>query len=165
MSDKTNYRKDTANKRIIVTRSFDAPPETVWRAWTEAELLDQWWGPKPWRAETKSMDFREGGSWLYSMAGPGGERHWAGMDYTRISTGTSYESRDYFCDEQGNRNTNMPQGMWQADFAPEGDGTTATVTLSFESVADMEQIIETGFEQGFAAAHTNLDELLKTMAA
>jgi uncharacterized protein YndB with AHSA1/START domain len=40
------------NNTIIIKREFDANLELVWQAWTTAELLDQWWGPKPWRAET-----------------------------------------------------------------------------------------------------------------
>ena len=45
--------KDLPNNRLIVVRDFDAPVDLVWRAWTESELLDLWWAPKPWRAQTK----------------------------------------------------------------------------------------------------------------
>ena len=70
MSNKqTTISKDAANKKLIVVREFDAPLEEVWKAWTEKDLLDQWWAPKPWKAKTKTMDFREGGIWLYSMVG------------------------------------------------------------------------------------------------
>ncbi len=58
--NKTAITKDMANKKIKVTRSFDATPEQVWSAWTDEEILDQWWAPKPWKAKTKSMDFHEG---------------------------------------------------------------------------------------------------------
>ena len=64
INKETLYTKDVANNKMTVVRQFDAPVEQVWRAWTESELLDQWWAPLPWKAKTKKMDFREGGSWL-----------------------------------------------------------------------------------------------------
>ena len=60
MKNQTKIAKDLPNKRITVTRNFEAPLEQVWKALTEKDLLDQWWAPKPWKAKTKSMDFREG---------------------------------------------------------------------------------------------------------
>ena len=51
-----------ANKKIKVTREFDAPLDKVWKAWTEQELLDQWWAPLPWTSKTIKMDFRNGGA-------------------------------------------------------------------------------------------------------
>ena len=42
----TSISKDLANKKITVVREFAAPPESVWAAWTDASLLDQWWAPK-----------------------------------------------------------------------------------------------------------------------
>lgn len=35
------------NNTITVKREFNAGLELIWKAWTTAELLDQWWGPKP----------------------------------------------------------------------------------------------------------------------
>jgi len=66
------FSKDLKTNKLTVIRSFDAPLELVWQAWTESEILDQWWAPKPYRAETKTMDFSEGGRWLYCMVGPTG---------------------------------------------------------------------------------------------
>ena len=40
--------KDPANKTMTITRHFDAEVALVWLTWTEQELLDQWWAPKPW---------------------------------------------------------------------------------------------------------------------
>ena len=45
LNKETIYKKDLDNKKIYVTREFDAPVEKVWRAWTEPGLLDQWWAP------------------------------------------------------------------------------------------------------------------------
>ena len=60
----TVYNVDRANKKIYVTREFDAPADLVWKAWTTKESLDEWWAPKPWKAITVSMDLCTGGRWL-----------------------------------------------------------------------------------------------------
>jgi len=49
------------NNTIQVNREFAANLDLVWAAWTEADILDQWWAPKPYMTITKSLDLREGG--------------------------------------------------------------------------------------------------------
>jgi uncharacterized protein YndB with AHSA1/START domain len=56
-----DFTVDKATATIYVTREFAADLDLVWDAWTKAEILDQWMGPKPWRVQTKELDFREGG--------------------------------------------------------------------------------------------------------
>ena len=160
ITKETIYQKDLANKKIKVIREFDAPVDMVWKAWTEKELLDQWWAPKPWKAITTSMDFREGGKWFYYMQGPENERHYCRLDYETIKPGKLFTGQDAFCDEQGNINTEFPRMQWRSGFSPAGNGTKVEVEISFDSVEDLEKIIEMGFKEGFAAAHNNLDELL-----
>lgn len=100
MSD-TRYTINRNEKKIRVERIFMAPRPLLWKTWTRPELLDQWWAPKPWQAQTKSMDFREGGFWLYCMNGPEGEQHWARADYETITTEKFFAARDSFCDSEG----------------------------------------------------------------
>lgn len=157
----TEYEKGNDDKTLIVKREFNAPIETVWRAWTEPKLIDKWWAPKPWKAETNTMDFRIGGSWLYSMNGPAGEKHWGRNDYTNIIPHKRIEGEDVFCDENGVADKNMPAAMkWKNEFFSTPNGTKVIVTITFASVEDLEKIVEMGFEEGFAMAHGNLDELL-----
>ena len=160
INKETIYTKDLKNKKIKVTREFDAPVEKVWRAWTEKELLDQWWAPRPWKAVTKSMDFSNGGSWLYYMEGPDDSRHYCRADYKSIVVNKSYECLDAFCDEKGNINTEFPRMYWKVAFDKAEPGTKVDIEITFTSVEDLEKIIEMGFKEGFAAAHNNLDELL-----
>lgn len=154
------FEKDVANKKIIVVREFDAPVTQVWKAWTESELLDQWWAPKPWKANTSSMDFRVGGYWLYYMEGPDGARHFARVDYKSIQPGQTFAADDYFTDDKGNRLQEMPGMHWVCEFSKSGQGTKVEVHITFSSDADMEKVIEMGFKDGFAMALKNLDELL-----
>lgn len=160
VNKETIYTKDQTNKKLRVVREFDAPVEQVWKAWTESWLLDQWWAPKPWKANTQSMDFREGGAWLYYMQGPDGSRHYCRLDYETIVPKRSFSGQDAFCDEKGNINEEFPRMNWKTQFSTAGNGTKVEVVINFASEADMEKIIEMGFKEGFAAAHGNLDEIL-----
>ena len=158
--NQTTITKDPSNKKLIVVREFDAPLDHVWKAWTESELLDQWWAPKPWRAETKTMDFREGGTWLYSMVGPDGSRHWSRADFKTVIPNKSFIGDDAFCDENGKINPEMPRMHWENEFSETANGTKVTVEITFSSEEQLEKIIEMGFKEGFTMAHGNLDELL-----
>ena len=152
--------KDLANKKIVVVREFDAPVEQVWKAWTESKILDSWWAPRPWKAKTKSMDFREGGRWLYAMVGPDGTETWCRVDYKKIVANKSFIAEDSFCDEAGNSNPDFPQMQWKNEFSKTAAGTKVEVEITFESEEDLNKILELGFEEGFTAALVNLDEVL-----
>src|SRR4051812_10793475 len=102
LSKETIYTKDVANNKIKVIREFDAAVEKVWQAWTEPKILDLWWAPKPWKAVTQSMDFRNGGEWSYYMQGPEGERHYCKFYYETIDAGKSFAGKDAFVDDKGN---------------------------------------------------------------
>lgn len=161
MSKQTVLKKDLAKKQLVITREFEAPLEMVWRAWTEAELLDQWWAPKPWKTHTVSMDFKNGGRWHYYMMGPDGSKHYCLADYSNIVPNKSYNATDAFCDEKGIVNTEHPNMQWKNSFSETAHGTLVLIEITFKEIADMEKIIEMGFEQGFTMAHGNLDEYLK----
>ncbi len=161
-NNKTQLVKDLPAKKITVTREFEAPVADVWSAWTEKELLEQWWAPKPWKAESKKMDFRNGGHWLYAMVGPEGEKHWARIDYSNIVPGKSFEAKDTFTDENGNPNSDLPNMQWKNTFSPSEKGTKVLVEIQFKSESDLNKILEMGFEQGFAMAHDNLDHYFST---
>lgn len=152
--------KDLENKKLLIVREFDAPVDRVWRAWTEKDLLDTWWAPKPWKAKTKTMDFREGGFWLYCMIGPDGTQTWARVDFKTISNNKSFTAVDYFCDEKGNKNEDLPTMQWKNEFNPSKAGTKVTVEITFPNEGALKTILEMGFEEGFKAALGNLDELL-----
>lgn len=156
----TTYTKDLDNKRILVSREFDAPVSEVWKAWTDPEILEKWWAPKPWKAVSHSMDFKEGGQWLYYMQGPEGEKHYCRMTYTTIHPKKEYMGEDGFCDENWNPSTELPNMHWKTQFTESGAGTRVDVEVSFDSLEDLEKIVEMGFQEGFAAAHQNLDEVL-----
>ena len=156
----TVISKDAANKKLVVTRSFDAPRSLVWKAWTESSLLDQWWAPKPWKAETKSLELHTGGMWLYCMLGPDGTKSWSRVDFETVTPESSFTATVIFCDENGIVDESFPSMHWDVTFESTGESTSMTVTITFSAEADMKQLIEMGFEQGFTMGLGNLDELL-----
>lgn len=146
--------------QLIVTREFNANADLVWKAWTTAELLDQWWAPKPYRAETKSLDFREGGVWLYAMVSRENEKLWCRADYKTIEPVKQVLWFDAFCDENGKENSEKPRSFWTNVFTENNGITTVSSTLQHNSLADIETMIEMGFKEGFTIGMQNLDELL-----
>jgi uncharacterized protein YndB with AHSA1/START domain len=159
-SIKAQVAKDLKNKKITIVREFDAALDLVWRAWTESKLLDQWWAPKPWIAETKSLKFEEGGYWLYAMRGSDGTKIWNIVEFNSIKQHHSFQTVSSFCDEKGNKNSEFPTILWKNVFMSNGTGTKVEVELSFTKEADLQKIVEMGFEAGFTSALVNLDELL-----
>lgn len=156
---------DKENRKVKVTREFAANLGLVWDAWTKAELLDQWWAPKPYRNETKSMDFRDGGVWLYRMISPEGEGHWNRADYEGIIRQSKFSYMDAFCDENGVISTEVPRSFWTNVFAGNDDATTVDITISYDTLDDLEKIIEMGFKEGFTMGLGNLDELLEKLTS
>lgn len=158
-----DFTVNKENKTISVTREFAAAVDSVWAAWTTPELLDQWWAPKPYQTKTMSMDFREGGFWLYYMLSPENEKHYCRADYQKIDALRSYAALDAFCDEQGNINKEFPRMHWTNRFRETNETTTVNITIAYNKLADLEKVIEMGFKEGFTAALTNLDEYLEAM--
>jgi uncharacterized protein YndB with AHSA1/START domain len=156
----TQIKKDLKSRKIIVKREFDAPVSLVWKSWTESQLLDQWWAPKPWKAKSKSLTFDTGGSWLYSMNGPDGTSMWCIVEFSEVTKEKSFQATSAFCDENGKKNADFPVMYWNTRFNAIGSETLVEVEISFDKEADMEKIIAMGFEAGFSAALNNLDELL-----
>lgn len=155
-----DFSVDEGNRSISVKREFAASREKVWEAWTQSEILDQWWAPKPYKVETKSMDFREGGQWFYAMVSPEDEKHWCRFDFRNVTMGEGFSGVEVFTDEDGNEVGNLPKTIWTNHFHENGGITMVDILLKFESVEDLKGIIEMGFEEGFKMALGNLDEVL-----
>ncbi|WP_270089879.1 SRPBCC domain-containing protein [Sphingobacterium sp. SYP-B4668] len=151
---------DKENNKINVERSFDAPVDLVWAAWTEADILDRWWAPKPYQAVTKSLNFAEGGQWHYYMLSPEGEKHWCVFDYEVIRPLKFYGGSDAFCDENAVVNDSKPRVKWENGFTANDNQTVVNIQLQFETLEDLHAIIEMGFKEGFTAGLENLDQYI-----
>jgi len=160
MENKTLVEKNFLENSVLVIRTFDAPLALVWRAYTESELLDQWWAPQPWKAETQSMDFREGGFWLYALVNPKGEKHFGRMNYVEIAHHNYFKIEDVFCDEKGNYNPNIPVSKGKTSFTETPNGTSINFKMNYSPEVELKQIIEMGFENGIVACFEQLEKLL-----
>jgi len=159
-----NFTVDKDRLAVKIERSFDAPLDLVWAAWTEAELLDQWWGPKPFHVETKSLDFRAGGRWLYAMVGPEGQRHWALREFTAIRPRKDFTFKSIFCDENGNVKPGTTSSLWANTFSESKGVTLVTNDIQCETLAHLEAQIKMGFKEGYTVCLDQLEELAARLA-
>jgi uncharacterized protein YndB with AHSA1/START domain len=152
---------DKPAKTISITAEFDAELDLVWDAYTRAELLDQWWAPKPWTSKTKVMDFREGGRRFYAMVSPDGVERWSVQKYTSITPKTNFKFFNAFAD--ADENLELPGSDWDLNFSDQGDTTKVNISIYNESLERLERMIEIGFREGAMMQLQNLAELLANL--
>lgn len=150
-------------KTVSITKEFAAGLDLVWDAYTKAELLDQWWAPKPFLSRTKVLDFTVGGRRFYAMVGPDGGERWAVQKYTSITPKTNFKFFNAFADAE--ENLQLPGSDWNFDFIDQGETTTVSVSIYNESLERMEMILASGFTEGVKAQLASLEELLATLSA
>ncbi len=162
-----NVVKDLENKKLIVEFVANGPTDKVWRAYAEKELFEKWWGPEGWKTTTKEFDFIPGGRVHYGMkcidknqADWFGQTSWGVMEILDVVSTASFTYRDYFSDEDGVLNEDMPALRVTNEFIDEG-GKTKIESTSFADNADqIEQLIAMGMIEGFTSQLNKLDELL-----
>jgi len=145
-------------KTVSITKEFDATRDLVWDAYTKAELLDQWWAPKPFASRTKVMEFREGGRRFYAMVSPDGDERWAVQKYTSITPKTNFKFFNAFADKD--ENLELPGSDWDLNFSEQDGKTKVSISIYNESLERMERVIAMGFQQGMEALLQNLEDLL-----
>lgn len=155
-----DFLVDKEKNTITVKREFAAGRSLVWDCYTKSELLDQWFAPKPFTTKTKSMDFSEGGHWIYAMVDPEGTEYWGRTDYTKIQPIDFYHSLDAFCDAEGNVNPEMPRAEWVVTFSDLNSHALVQTIVTYKSLADLETVIQMGMEEGLKLTLEKLDELL-----
>ncbi|MCC7309467.1 MAG: SRPBCC domain-containing protein [Acidobacteria bacterium] len=149
-------------KTVSITKEFAAGLDLVWDAYTKAELLDQWWAPKPFLSRTKALDFTVGGRRFYAMVGPDGAERWAVQKYTSITPKTNFKFFNAFADAK--ENLQLPGSDWNFDFIDQGETTIVSVSIYNESLERMEMILASGFIEGVKVQLQNLEELLAKLS-
>lgn len=160
-----DFSVDQENRKITIRREFAAELPLVWDAFTKSEILDQWWAPQPWKAETRIMDFREGGHWLYAMVGPEGEKHWGKVNFDVVEELSRYTGLDSFTDEDGKINKDLPQVKWEVTFADKGPTTIVEIHNAYDDRESLEKTLEMGFREGMTIAMEGLDIVLASLKA
>lgn len=159
-----DFLVDRKNNTLTVKREFAAERQLVWDCYTKRELLDQWFAPAPFTTKTRSMEFREGGHWIYAMVEPGGQEHWGRTDYLTIKPIDYYTSFDGFGDAEGNLNPDLPRAEWRVTFTDLGNNTMVETIVKYKSLTDLEMVVQMGMEQGMKATLEKLDTLLEKLA-
>lgn len=149
-------------KTVTITKEFEAGLSLVWDAYTNAELLDQWWAPKPFASRTKVMDFTVGGKRFYAMVSPEGAERWVLQKYTSITPKTNFKLFNTFAD--ADENLELPGSDWDLKFSEQDGKTTVHVSIYNESLERLERMVEMGFKEGTAAQLQNLEELLASLS-
>ena len=157
--------KDTAT--IYITREFAADLDLVWDAFTKAEILDQWMGPKPYRVHTKELDFRVGGRWLYTMMSPENvATGWSLAVYIKIQPKSSFTTKNSFSDENGNPvDSGITFSITTNSFEPGAGKTTVRIEKKMADLAQLEHLVALGYKEGMAHVMNVLDEYFLNMAA
>ncbi len=88
-------------ENLEITRVFDARRELVWKAWTDPELVMQWWGPTGFTSPACKIDFRVGGQYLCCMRAPDGQEYWSGGEYREIIDQQKIVSVLFYADKNG----------------------------------------------------------------
>ncbi|HZW06644.1 MAG TPA: SRPBCC domain-containing protein [Phycisphaerales bacterium] len=116
-----------------IARTFNAPLDTVWRAWTDPNRLTQWWGPKGVTATIKAFELRPGGVWHCALQAPGGPVMWGKYTFREITPKSRLVFTVSFSDEHGNLIKHPLSPDWpmvilsEVDFAESGGRTTINV--------------------------------------
>ena len=152
---------ETKDRELTLTRTFDAPRDLVFEAWSSCEHLKHWWGPKEWPMDECSMNFSEGGEWLYCLRGPNeGDEGWGKAVYQEINEPEKIVYKDHFTDREGTVNEKMPTLLVTVEFEKHEGKTRQTQTVYFETPDARKKIVEMGFVEGMGSSLDRLEEHL-----
>jgi uncharacterized protein YndB with AHSA1/START domain len=149
---------------VVVTRRMEAPPDRVWRAWSDPDEVRAWWGPQGFSSPMCRMDFREGGTTLVSMRSDQGWEVYNTWSYRSIEPTSRIEFINRFSDAEGNPMTPADLGM------PPGipDEVRHVVTLkALGATATELSVQEFGYpdEKTAALSKAGMEQCLDKMAA
>lgn len=149
----------TGRHELVLTRLIDAPRERVYAAWTQPELLKQWFTPKPWSTVRVSSDLRAGGRTEVIMADEAGKEYPNPGQYLEIVPNEKLVFTDaYVGDWVPSAKPFMTAIITMAD---EGGKTRYTATVLHWSEEDMKKHDAMGFHHGWGLATDQMEAVLK----
>ncbi|MGE0410050.1 MAG: SRPBCC family protein [Amphiplicatus sp.] len=148
---------------LVISRKLDAPRALLWKAWSEKAHIEEWWCPKPWRAEFTGFDLRPGGAFDSVMRGPNGERH----DHGGVILDLVPAERLVFTDLllAGWRPAPQPFLGFAAiiTMEDEGAGTRYTARVLHRNAEDAKKHVEMGFYDGWNVCISQLESYARTL--
>jgi uncharacterized protein YndB with AHSA1/START domain len=157
MPTKKSLIEYPSDREMVFTRSFDAPRELVWAAYTDPQQVVRWWGPKGFTNTIHEMDVRPGGLWRLTMHGPDSTDHPNRIEFIDV---VKPERLVYHHGDDGNPH------MFHVttNFITEGDRTKFVSRMAFKTAAECAETRKFAID-GHNSTMERLDEQLAKMAA
>lgn len=146
-----------AEREITITRVFDAPRALVFKAWTDAKLLAQWWGPKGFTNPVCEIDPRVGGALRIHMRSPDGSIYPMKGEIREIVPPERLAFTNIALDEAGNA---IIEGFTTVTFADEAGKTRLTLHTRGGAVVEKAVAYLQGMEMGWTMSIDKLQALL-----
>lgn len=147
-----------ADRELVLTRLVDAPREKLFRAWTEPELLKQWFAPLPYTTPVAELDVRPGGTNLVVMKSPDGVEIPCRGVYLEIVENERLVFTDAYT--EGWQPTEKPFMTVIVTFEDEGGKTRYRARVRHWTVADREAHEKMGFHEGWGQCADQLEALV-----
>jgi uncharacterized protein YndB with AHSA1/START domain len=149
----------------MLRRTFDAPPEAVFRLWTDPALVSQWWGVKGSTIDACNLDVRVGGRWHIEMRTAGGRVYPNSGTYLEVVP----NERIVYFDEPNPAilewNGDVPSpSRHTISFDGNGDRTMVTIEILFASKADRDRVLRLGMKNGLEQGLDRLQTLIAHLA-
>lgn len=146
------------DREIAGSRILDAPPDLVYRAYTDPEAIPQWWGPSRYRTTVDKLDVRPGGAWRFvQRADDGGEHAFSGVFREVVANKRLVFTFNYEA---------LPghEAVETVTLEPvEAGKTRVTDNMLFANREDRDGMIQSGMEEGAAESQERLVALLKSL--
>jgi len=148
---------------LVISRLVRAPRAKLWRAWTDPQLLKEWWCPKPWTTEVRAFELRPGGAFHTFMRGPDGGSSDNPGCFLEIVPQQKIVMTTMLVG--GYRPATPWLGMTAViTMADEGDGTRYVATVMHPDAATKSRHEEMGFFQGWNTCIDQLDAFAGALA-
>ena len=148
----------SADRELVLTRLINAPRAKVYRAWTDPELLKQWFAPKPYTTPIVEIDVRPGGSAYFVMRGPDGKDLPNRGVYLEVVPNEKLVSTDAYV--KAWEPSEKPFMTLILTFEDEGGKTRYTARVRHWTVADREAHEKMGFHEGWGLCTDQLEALI-----
>jgi len=143
-----------SDTEIRIERTFDAPRELVWEAFTDPDLLPEWLGPRRMTMTVDELDVRPGGSYRFT------HRDSEGNEFVFFGEFREVEEPELIVRTFGWEGMPGKISVERAEFEElDGGRTRIVVTSSFDSKEDRDGMLQSGMESGVLDSHERLDEL------
>ena len=145
-----------SDTEIRIERTFEAPRQLVWEAYTDPELLPEWLGPRELTMTVDEFDLRPGGSYRFT------HRDSEGNEFVFFGELREVEEPNLIVRTFAWEGMPGKFSVERAEFEElDGDRTRIVVTSSFDSKEDRDGMLESGMEHGVVESYTRLDELFE----